>query len=200
MYRLLVIVALAFIIPATADANPGKSSIKQVEVTNFPDPQNVTGAVEVLNLPAVQDVNVVNAPPAPTACASRFQLVGFTSATYTGDTGVLGFTRGCQAEFGLSRMCTSEEVVETVDVPNVATSDPAWVRPTFEPVSAGPGGISASRVVADVSGIHADFPRELSCEGWHSSGTGLAVDGDGRFGKLSCTNAPRPLACCAPVP
>jgi hypothetical protein len=33
-----------------------------VEVTNFPDPQNVTGAVEVVNLPAVQDVSVRNFP------------------------------------------------------------------------------------------------------------------------------------------
>ncbi len=47
--------AVLFLAPFAALADP----VKQVEVTNFPDPQNVTGAVEVLNLPDVQDVNVV---------------------------------------------------------------------------------------------------------------------------------------------
>ena len=70
----VVLTVLAYSLTATAQP------VKQVEVTNFPDPQSVTGVVEVLNLPDVQDVNVVNAPPAPAACASRFQLVGFTSA------------------------------------------------------------------------------------------------------------------------
>jgi hypothetical protein len=68
-------------------------SAKDVNVTNFPNPQNVAGSVEVSNLPAVQDVNVTNDTanpvevagavevtnlPAPGG-AARFQLVGFTS-------------------------------------------------------------------------------------------------------------------------
>ncbi|MCK5364515.1 MAG: hypothetical protein KAR22_16180, partial [Gammaproteobacteria bacterium] len=88
--------------------------VKRVEVVNLPDPQNVTGSVEVTNLPAVQDVNVTNAPAGP---PSRFQLVGFTTAALPGDSGLFAFTLACQAEFFGSRICTSREVFETVDVP-----------------------------------------------------------------------------------
>ena len=87
---------------------------KDVNVLNFPDPQNVTGAVEVTNDPL--SVEVVN--PSPPMPASRFQLVGFTSAMFTGGQGILGFALACQEEFAGSRMCSTIEVVETVDVPN----------------------------------------------------------------------------------
>ena len=47
LIRLAVVAAL--VLPAVA----GAQNVKQVEVTNFPDPQNVVGSVEVTNLPAV---------------------------------------------------------------------------------------------------------------------------------------------------
>ena len=43
--------------------------------------------VEVINLPEVQDVNVLNVPPA--AAAARFQFVGFTTDSFPGDLGGL---------------------------------------------------------------------------------------------------------------
>ena len=52
----LVVIPALFAYSVTATAQP----IKQVEVVNLLDPQNVTGSVEVTNLPAVQDVNVVS--------------------------------------------------------------------------------------------------------------------------------------------
>ena len=78
--------AVLFLAPFAALAKP------QVEVTNFPDPQNVTGAVDVLNLPAVQDVEVLNLPAvqdvnvlsAPAAACSSFQFVGFSSGLLMG--------------------------------------------------------------------------------------------------------------------
>ena len=82
----ILAVVIALVLPAAA----GARKVKEVEVTN---------------LPAVQSVEVVNAPtPAPPL---GFQLVGFTSATFDGSQGVLGFTLACQAEFPGSRMCTS---------------------------------------------------------------------------------------------
>ena len=45
------------------------------------------------------------------------QLVGFTSTTVTGDAGVLGMTNACHLEFSATRMCTSEEVMNTVAMP-----------------------------------------------------------------------------------
>ncbi len=89
----LAVVPALFAYSVTATAQP----VKRVEVVNLPDPQNVTGSVEVTNLPAVQDVNVTNAPAGP---PSRFQLVGFTAATFTGDSGFFAFTLACQAEGG----------------------------------------------------------------------------------------------------
>ena len=58
-------VSLLALLVSPATLAQGGPDPKQVEVINFPDPQNVTGSVEVTNLPEVQDVNVVNpSPPA----------------------------------------------------------------------------------------------------------------------------------------
>ena len=85
---------------------------QEVRVTNFPDPQNVAGTVEISNLPTVQDVNVttpvevigavaVTNLPAP-AGTSRFQLVGFSSTTVPG-IGFFTMTLACQQDFPDSR-------------------------------------------------------------------------------------------------
>jgi hypothetical protein len=172
-----------------------------VVVTNFPNPQNVTGSVAVTNLPAVQDVNVVSAPPAGGA-SPRFQLVGFTTATFTGGQGVLGFTLACQQEFADSRMCTSLEILETTKVPGGLAGE-AWVRPTITT------DLPTAGTVVDASGVSA-VPDFLSCDGWRDNGStpfsnGLVVDGAGRFRSRFTTlftecGVARAVACCAPVP
>ena len=65
--------------------------------------------------------------------SSRIQLVGFTSDTFTGGEGVLGFTEACQVEFAESRMCTSVEVMRTTELPILPEAASAWVRPAFVP-------------------------------------------------------------------
>ena len=46
------------------------------------------------------------APVMGQQCETTHELMGFTSATFTGDQGVLSFTLACQAEFGSeTRMC-----------------------------------------------------------------------------------------------
>ena len=63
--RVLVAAALILTFPLIATAQPrGNGAVK-----------TVTGSVEVTNLPAVQDVNIVGGGTAPSA-APRFQLVG----------------------------------------------------------------------------------------------------------------------------
>jgi hypothetical protein len=42
--------------------------------------------------------------------------------------GVLGFTLACQQEFADSRMCASEEIVNTQTVP-ASLAGSAWFRP-----------------------------------------------------------------------
>ena len=160
MYRLLTIAIIATIIPAAASAKPGKASIKQVEITNFPDPQNVTGVVEVLNLPAVQDVEVLNLPavqdvnvlsaPPAAACASRFELVGFTSATPSCASGLFPLTQACQSEFGgAARMCSSVEVIETSSIPS-GLAGTAMVIPVIQTLGTGTTAVDASMVLSDI--------------------------------------------------
>jgi hypothetical protein len=196
----LTLVAALLAAPAETCAQP---FVKQVEVTNFPDPQSVAGSVEVTNLPVVQDVNVTNTPLTVVALpASRFELIGFTIATFTGDMGVLGFTLACQAEFGdESRMCTSAEVVETLRVPT-ASADFSWVRPVFQPKAVATGSTNESQKALDISGRQTDLNplSNLSCRGWAGTTNlqGLAVDSQGRFTESSC-DSPRSVACCALV-
>jgi hypothetical protein len=157
---------------------------QQVVVSNFPNPQNVVGSVSVTNLPAVQDVNVVNAPP-QCGATPRFQLVGFTTAMFTGGEGVLGFTSACQQQFANSRMCTSLEVMDTPAVPSSLAGE-AWVRPSFVAINFDASGVTSS-----------------TCQGWSNDAVndiGLAVDAAGRFTYIGYCATPRAVACCAPVP
>jgi hypothetical protein len=133
----------------------------------------------------------------PLRCAAvapgRFQLVGFSTATFTGDQGVLGFASVCQTEFPASRMCTSVEVMETTVLVSGLTGD-AWVRPSFEPL-----GVGAGQLVIDASGA-IGAPNGLSCQGWTSTlGFGLKVSASGGFAPSFCFEQ-RSVACCARVP
>jgi hypothetical protein len=123
---------------------------------------------------------------------------------------VLEFTRLCQQDFPLSRICTSEEVASTVQLPNLPADTEAFVRPV-------PGGTSARQVRDDetnliytlnvpydsasgVTAISQSLIEEMTCHGWRlgsSQHLGLTVDSSGRFHVTDC--APRPIACCALV-
>ena len=76
-------------------------------------------------------------PPSISTPSKTFQMVGASTEEVTGDVGVFGMTLACQADFPVSRMCTSEEVMNTVTVP-LGQSDSAWVRPSFQPTGASP--------------------------------------------------------------
>lgn len=112
-------------------------------------------------------------PPAP----PRFELVGFTNATFDGDEGYIGFTLACQGEFPGSRMCSITEIIQTVDFPSGLTGR-AWVRP----------GTS--------------FSRDDTCGRWRAQSagtTGMSVDPIGYFEQFDCDNT-FSVACCAPAP
>ena len=137
--------------------------------------------VEVINLPAVQDVNVVDAP-LPTA-PTRFQLVGFTSQTYTGAMGGhFGITTKCQLEFLDSRMCSLEEIQDTTAMPG-GLSGSAWsyTRREDEPLAGDLTNCSAWR-----SAIANRYGRTVSHDGAYNN-------------KASCSEF-LPIACCAPLP
>jgi hypothetical protein len=173
---ILSVVAIAAVWASTVEefgpAPP--TSTRLVTVTNFPDPQNVAGTVNVGNLPAVQQVEVVNFPPP--AGAARFQLVGFTAAALSATSGVLGFTGACQAEFPESRMCTLQDILATVALPDLAIGTAsAWIDPGER---AGP-----------------------ECEGWTRSSSGdfgLTLNKNGGYRREAC-DLVISVACCAPV-
>lgn len=126
------------------------------------------------------------------ADVASFELVGFTTTTHHGDTGVFGFTRACQADFPNSRMCTSVEAMNTVSLP-VGLTGEAWIRPVF--VS------STATSAADASGGETGFATSFTCFGWIGSSSGdkgLTVDSNGRFRSLGCSPA-RAVACCREV-
>lgn len=133
-----------------------------------------------------------SAPPTP----PRFQLVAFTVATFDGDKGVLGFTAACQAEFDTqfpgSRMCSSDEVMETSTLPTgLPASDFAWVRPSLS----GSGSVNNDPSGASAGG------SGVACSGWSTPSTaqlGLVTDSGGSFETRACVEF-HPVACCAPV-
>jgi len=187
--RLLLISVVVFI-AGTAAGAPADKGPDEVEVINFPVVQEVAGALEVTNLPAVQDVNVTNPPTCSVGPEARYQLVGFTSLALLGDSGVLGMTVACQQEFAGSRMCSSVEVMETVQVP-VDLAGIAWVRPSFSPLhdpGTQPSALDASGYQTSV--IHFSCNRS-------SAIAGFTVSASGRFATSRCTNH---VACCALVP
>jgi hypothetical protein len=125
----------------------------------------------------------------------RMQLVGFTAAGFTGDTGVLDFTLACQAEFPESRMCNSVEVLETIRVPS-SLEGHAWVRPVFQPAASA----GFTMFALDAAGGGAQEVGNLSCRSWRANDLmGLTVDATGSFVAREC-DTPRAVTCCAMLP
>ena len=144
----------------------------------------------------VKPVEVVN-PAMPTP-PMRWQLVGFTAATYLGDMGShFGVTAKCQLEFAVSRMCTLEEVAATTAIP-AGLSGSAWVHPRAILVNVTSGVIFDANILADSAG---------NCRGWKSSTVrGWQVGSDGLLVPDTANSVGHPceipaaIACCARVP
>jgi len=143
----------------------------------------------VLVVVAVLAVTASAAQAGGGATTDPVQLVGFTTATLKGDSGVLAFTAACQNDFDApARMCKSTEVLETVVRPASLTGT-AWVLPVIVPVTNG----------TDASGAFAGSPAALSCNAWsEGGGTGLSVDATGAMQPRDCGNT-LSVACCEPV-
>ncbi len=139
-------------------------------------------SLPVEDLPVAVEV----ANPAMPTRPIRFQLVGFTASTYTGDLGgPFGAAKKCQLEFPDSRICLAREVQLTTTVPDSLVGD-AWAteeaRPG-EPIVVG-----------------------LSCQQWtfgSGSNRGGRVLADGSFTStqtLQLCSQMKSIACCALVP
>lgn len=78
---------------------------------------NISAAPTPKPPPPPQDVNVVNTPDVNVINVPKsVQLVGFTSATYSGGLGIIEYARHCQQEFPNSRMCTTQEIANQTSI------------------------------------------------------------------------------------
>ena len=87
-------------------------------------PQGATGSGGLAGPRGVMgDPGSAGSSGPPGESTPRFELVGFTAATYHGDTGVLGFALGCQDEF--SGSVPTASMVVRADYPN-PSARPPW--------------------------------------------------------------------------
>jgi hypothetical protein len=142
------------------------------------DPIDIYQAGEINALKA--RVTVLEA--ALNEAVTTVQFVGISSTPLDGDKGMRPLHEACAAEFPGSRMCFSEEIVNTVEYPAGDLSAYGFVHPTFVADGAG---------LRDISGR---YPG--SCDGWSGNGTGLVVNVNGSFLNESCLYQ-YPVACCS---
>jgi hypothetical protein len=132
--------------------------------------------------------------------AAAMQFVGITTAVFQGHEGPLGYSSACAAEYGPGyRFCTSEEVLNTPDVPATGSG---WVRPTFV-------SYAADGLALEISGIVGEPFHGLTCGAWTSNvfdnalqkSRGLAISllsgGQKYLHDLPC-DWTRGAACCGP--
>ena len=130
-------------------------------------------------------------PQPEPAAAGNLELVGFTIATTVGGIGLFGMTKLCQAEYVGSRMCTSEEIMKSINIPELPSDSYAWVQPVII-------STDSSRNYIDLSGIKG---YQITCNNWsigNASNSGFGVNHIGQFIRPSC-NEIIPVACCAPA-
>lgn len=136
---------------------------------------------------------------APALGQSAFEFVGTSAATTTGDVGIFALNNLCSDTFSGARMCTSGEILGTVEPPTLPAAL-AWARPTIASMDVESSG---SEVIDRDSGVKSFvIGGRLSCGSWNDASPGIAGlmvgTDDGAFGLAACSSAIS-VACCAPV-
>lgn len=97
----------------------------------------------------------------------KFQYVGVSEEGVRGSSGIISLNNACHATFPGSRMCTSVEIMNTANPPDVRanlSNRIAWVRPQII-------GLTNTEKQIDASGyIAKSSTTSLSCGGWGSLG------------------------------
>jgi hypothetical protein len=128
----------------------------QVEVTNFPLVQPVSGTVNVGNLPTDTNGRLLVAVQESPAV----HFVGYTTAALPANVGVLALNRACHSEFPATRTCGAIELVQMVPPPpessgstlvlaeatslSVAVTVAVCISPQGTPFDCGPGPFSVA--------------------------------------------------------
>ena len=113
----------ALLVSAALTTTQGAATrtVTQVEVTNFPSSQAVSGDVTVANLPTDGNGNLKVAGTLTTA-AKEIIFVGYTAATFSEQAGLLALNRACESEFPGIRTCDALEVVRMIPPPPLPTT------------------------------------------------------------------------------
>lgn len=162
-----------------------------------------TGPCGPIGPPGAPGAPGLQGPPGPMgpsgAGDGSFQFVGVTQKKYSGGFhGILGFNKICGTQFPGSRMCSTEDLMNTTTLPDVDRIE-AWLRPKLI-------GKTESGTETDATGFVGE--NGLSCNGWNardSKVTGMVMRydpryDDDRFPRLltyKCSSRAQ-VACCAP--
>ena len=125
--------------------------------------------------------------------AADWQLFGFTTQSTIGDAGVPAMNRLCSTEYPGSRLCTTDEIVATIDPRLEPTRRFAWVHSDLTV------GLSANSIVFDSLGkaISLGNGHSPNCEGWSYSATSaVTITTDSGSALVKPCSVARPLACC----
>lgn len=124
------------------------------------------------------------------------QLVGYTVETVRANVGIFALNNACEREFPGARMCTTEEILNSVsDDPSRST---AWIRPVSI-ISESTTNPDRSIQFDTASGIF-NFGSydSLNCKGYKSGSQfagSIGLNQDGGFGMAPCSTS-RSIACC----
>ena len=120
-------------------------------------------------------------------------FVGVSTSTVDGSVGYFGMNNACEATFTGSRMCSSDDIVNSTNTTNVG-SGKAWINP----IAIGVGSSSTNTVYSK----QGDYIS--NCANWTSTGGGISVSSRGTTLDLprgginyysSCSES-LPVACC----
>lgn len=106
------------LIPEATVSTAAAPRPSQVEVTNFPAVQAVSGTVIVSNLPVDGEGRLIVAVPQ----AAPLRFIGYSTATFPEGTGLLDLNRACAAEFPATRTCSALEIVQLIPAPGPTTA------------------------------------------------------------------------------
>ena len=134
------------------------------------------------------------------SCAKPYVYVGMSSAGKPATGGFLGLNEACKQDFPDSRMCTTEEIISTVNYPSypVGFSERGFVRSIV--ISTPTGFIDVA------SSISLPNASSVNCGGWSSSGSQAIVLREFHSSSTDITAfelaecGVYKVACCAPAP
>jgi hypothetical protein len=140
----------------------------------------VTALIVAIASPALAHSPSACPTPAPEADAP-LDFVGTTTATVDGQGHLLGWLPLCRAEYPGSRVCTTRDLVESVQLPAMEVGDAWWVMPYWiDSQHEYSGRFNQESASCAVIQVLSDTPNPIFTAG-------------------GC-NATRPVACCALVP